>query len=296
MNKKFIIDNAYQAWIIAIQECKKICSGYISFQIKKSFVSALHNSSELFIKQIMLNSNNHDVMSIPKKNLNIEPYYSFLHSADLNLYFNTLSTSELSKFHSIQYGEIISEIDNVLAEYFLNKDSAEFKTQMQLLQELRNNETHFYISTNEFLNEQQFTELYNFMCELYKVIEYYELLPFWGKPIGEHSNLWFDFKPMKRCVTFYELIKYSPKNKKIAENIDEEICPYNLYTSTYYICDFLYCQVDKVRENVSFNEFLIRMTSLIEHALIESTFEEIIEEDENGNMQNNSYYIFVSKF
>lgn len=62
--RRYLIDNAYEAWILAVKYCNKILDGEFSLQTKKIFVSSLHNASELFIKQIMLDNNNREIMEI----------------------------------------------------------------------------------------------------------------------------------------------------------------------------------------------------------------------------------------
>ena len=62
--KQILLDNAYEAWKNAILYHDKIKKGYSTLEYQKGFVSSLHNAVELFLKQIMLNNNDHDVDSV----------------------------------------------------------------------------------------------------------------------------------------------------------------------------------------------------------------------------------------
>ena len=48
---------------------------------------------------------------------------------------------------------------------------------LTLLNSLRNKETHFYISENEYLTDNDFIILHNLMIFFYEIMEEYELLP-----------------------------------------------------------------------------------------------------------------------
>lgn len=48
--KHILIDNALEAWAMAIQYCNYILDGKATLQYRKQFVSSLHNAVELFMK------------------------------------------------------------------------------------------------------------------------------------------------------------------------------------------------------------------------------------------------------
>ena len=64
--KQILLDNAYVAWAEAIELCNELLDGKATINNQKRFVSALHNSIELFLKQIMLDENNHNIAKLPK--------------------------------------------------------------------------------------------------------------------------------------------------------------------------------------------------------------------------------------
>ena len=64
--KHILIDNALEAWAMAIKYCNYILDRKATLQYRKQFVSFLHNSVELFIKQLMLDNNDHRVCSVKR--------------------------------------------------------------------------------------------------------------------------------------------------------------------------------------------------------------------------------------
>ena len=90
--RKILLDNAYESWSSAIEYHDYIKQGYATIKYKKQFVSSLHNAVELFLKQILLDKNDHDVAEIKKvknadmANLRAE-YYA---SHNLNQFFEDL--------------------------------------------------------------------------------------------------------------------------------------------------------------------------------------------------------------
>lgn len=52
--KKILLDNALVAWANAIRYCDQILAGKITLEVRKNFVSSLHNAVELFFKQIIV--------------------------------------------------------------------------------------------------------------------------------------------------------------------------------------------------------------------------------------------------
>lgn len=66
---------------------------------------------------------------------------------------------------------------------------------MEILQKLRNSETHFYISS-DYLSEDNFVKLHNMMIVIYKALHYYKLLPYWGRVSNssEYYHLSFNEK------------------------------------------------------------------------------------------------------
>lgn len=52
--KPILMDNAFEAWAVAICYCNDIKDGKATLQYQKNFVSSLHNAVELIMKQVML--------------------------------------------------------------------------------------------------------------------------------------------------------------------------------------------------------------------------------------------------
>lgn len=168
--KQILLENAYEAWKNAISYHDKIQNGYSSLEYQKGFVSSLHNSVELFLKQIMLNKNDHDVAWIGKvkSKEDAQLQLDYYNSKDLNEFFSNLSSCKLNKFYSIEFGNLINKIHNLIT---INEtDKNDFTTALKSLQSLRNNETHFYINENNYLSEKQFCQLHNLMIVFFKSI------------------------------------------------------------------------------------------------------------------------------
>lgn len=143
--------------------------GYITLGIQKQFVSSLHNAVELCLKQKMLDKNDTSVAEIKIKDkedaeLSVK-YFQKAEKGLLNEFFEELSKDEISKFRSIEFNQLKTKYKKLIN---INETEKElFTKSLDLLQELRNNETHFYID-NSFLSEENFCKLHNFMIVFYK--------------------------------------------------------------------------------------------------------------------------------
>ena len=168
--KQILLDNAYEAWKNAISYHDRIKNGYSSLEYQKGFVSSLHNAVELFLKQIMLNNNDHDVAWIGKvkSKKDAQLQLDYYNATDLNAYFSQLSSDDLNKYISIEYSKLIDKVNRLISVD--DKDKSDFKAALNKLKELRNNETHFYINENSYLLEDDFCKLHNFMIVFYNAI------------------------------------------------------------------------------------------------------------------------------
>jgi len=168
--KQILLDNAYEAWKNAISYHDKIKKGYSTLEYQKGFVSSLHNAVELFLKQIMLNNNDHDVAWIGKvkSKKDAQLQLDYYNATDLNAYFSQLSSDDLNKYISIEYSKLIDKVNRLISVD--DKDKSDFKAALNKLKELRNNETHFYINENSYLLEDDFCKLHNFMIVFYNAI------------------------------------------------------------------------------------------------------------------------------
>ena len=224
--KPVLMDNAFEAWAAAIRYCNDIKDGKTTLQYQKNFVSSLHNAVELIMKQMLLNNNDHRVAEVrtPRTKVDAKLLLDYFKATDLNRFFHSLSNDKLSKFHTIQFNELISSHRKIFGSSL--EPGETLKTELELLQRLRNNETHFAIRQSDFLSEEDFCILHNFMIRFYKImkswhpndednIELY-ILPYWGDPIGADSVYSFEHELLE---TFsYEV---AIRNSKLAKEIAE---------------------------------------------------------------------------
>lgn len=215
--KKILLDNAYSAWSSAIRCCEALLAGKATLQIRKDFVSNLQNAVELFMKQIMLDKMDFRVAVVKNGKDDGEPAKSYYNAADLNAFFEQADDDTAKHFYSIEFNEIIKLHRKVLDGYLGANQT--FKPVLELLARLRNSETHFYIKANQFLNDNEFMELHNFMVEFYKVMEHFKLLPYWGEPTREHRHLKFDKTPLA-SFSYVAVLRDIPLVKKIAVEAD----------------------------------------------------------------------------
>ena len=169
--KPILMDNAFEAWAAAIRYCNDIKDGKATLQYQKNFVSSLHNAVELIMKQMLLNNNDHKVAEIrkPTNEADAKLLLDYYKSTNLNCFFDSLSDGELSKFHTIQFSDLISQHKKIFGSSLHSRET--LKTELELLQQLRNNETHFMIRQGSFLSEKDFLVLHNFMVRFYKIIK-----------------------------------------------------------------------------------------------------------------------------
>ena len=224
--RPILMNNAFEAWAAAIRYCNDIKDGKATLQYQKNFVSSLHNAVELIMKQMLLNSNDHKVAEVrkPTNQSDAKLLLEYFQATDLNCFFDSLSDDDLSKFHTIQFSDLISQHKKIFGSSLQSKET--LKTELELLQQLRNNETHFMISQDSFLSEENFRVLHNFMIRFYKImkdwcpvnsddIELY-ILPYWGDPAGADSVYEFNCNAMQ-SFSYESAVRNSKLAKAIAE-------------------------------------------------------------------------------
>ena len=216
--RQILLDNAYESWKSAVINHDRIMQGFSSLYYKKTFVSSLHNSIELFLKQLMLNANKRDVASLYKKSKSLFPDLEMAYNTatNLNVFFRSLSVSELNAFHSINFEKLIKN-----HEELLNTHGNSYNSELALLQRLRNNETHFYINANDYLSEGEFVKLHNFMINFFQNAMKNNLFP--------------------RAIVNFDDMKYTLSDEDVAMNINWE-----------YLESFSY--IDALKENKLFLE------------------------------------------
>ena len=104
---------------------------------------SLHNAVELIMKQMLLNDNDHRVAEVrkTKNEADAKLLLDYFKATDLNSFFDTLSNEDLSKFNTIQFNELISLHKKLFGRSLAQGES--LKTELELLQKLRNNEPTF---------------------------------------------------------------------------------------------------------------------------------------------------------
>ena len=274
--KKILLPNAYEAWMEAIHYAGQLDDGICTLGAKKKFVASLHNAVELFLKQQMLNKNDHRVARVNNIDSSGEPQKSFLNATDLNLYFGNLSRDERNKFYSIEFKDLIN---------IVNKDlfpDHTFSSPLKVLNKLRNEETHFYIKSEDYLTDQEFELFYNFMIEFYHALEDAKLMPWaFGHPHAgmEESRLMFNRLEL-RNFSYKKALRKSDTVKKIKELFHDDPIPWDIVSEPYSCCDWFYCtnsvengeHVDHAAElGISFEKFLDYIYSLIECDLIHTS-------------------------
>lgn len=182
MIEKILIANAREAWTQACIYLEHILRGYVTLHYKKTFVSTLHNSVELLMKQRMLDLNDYRVARVTKVDSNGSPAKEYYSCEDLNLYFKKNGTKDKkgkTQFYSIEFNELRQLHKDLFRDYY-NKFPNEVQTinkGITLLGNLRNEETHFYVNDIDFLNGSEFKELQMFMISFSKTLDFYGLLP-----------------------------------------------------------------------------------------------------------------------
>ncbi len=227
--KPILIENAFEAWAAAIRYCDDIKDGKATLQYQKKFVSSLHNAVELIMKQMLLNNNDHKVAEVRKvkDEISAQLMLDYFKATDLNRYFATLSSDELSKFCTIQFNELISLHKKLFGSSL--EEGETLKTELELLQRLRNDETHFMIRQGSFLSEEDFCTLHNFMIRFYNIMETWcpvnkddhemYILPYWGDPAGADSVYGFNRESLQN-FSYENAVRNSSLARKIAKLLE----------------------------------------------------------------------------
>lgn len=288
--KKILLDNALESWSIAVKYCKYIKSGMVTLHYQKTFVSSLHNSVELFLKQIMIDNNNHRVANLRKvKNeadatLQLE-YYK---SKELNSFFKELDDEERYKFYSIGFDELVEKSNSLLKDILKSINIASIKSELEILQRLRNSETHFYISF-DYLSEENFVKLHNMMIVIYKALHYYKLLPYWGRVpnFSEYYHLSFNEKE----ITAFSY-KTAVINSSIAKSLKEvfSVKLYDFSYNSFYITEQYFNEIKNNGHKIyyDFNDVLAVVQMLNKYNLIECKDEVIQDGEDFGDGQMSS--------
>lgn len=260
--KKILLDNALESWSVAVEYCRYIKSGLSTLHYKKTFVASLHNAIELFFKQIMLDNNDHKVIDKPnvKNAVNAQLCLNFYNSNDLNEFFLELSCEERNNFHSINF-DYFKDNKKVYKKTLDRMGIDSIKGSLQTLQNLRNNETHFFISAKDYLSEEQFVDLHNLMIIVFNIMEDYVLLPAFGSFLNERYRHLIFVEDKLESFSYFDALKESKITQSIIDNLNNK--EYGLSFDDPFTFAELY--FDNVKNSkFNFNEVLAISTLLSE--------------------------------
>ena len=261
--KQILLDNAYVAWAEAIELCNELLDGKATINNQKRFVSALHNSIELFLKQIMLDENNHNIAKLPKVDSieTSELSLKYYQSNDLNKFFKELSNEQRQLFHSIAFNEFYNRNH---IDFSINQSY--FKECLKKLNNLRNDEMHFYIDKHNFLSEENFIMLHNFM------IKFREYLVF--KKVIYNNYKAFDndihFTELKE-FSYFESLWENPIRKMLSGLLDDSL-EYAKYGNSFELAVAIWKNHPHISN--SFNELWSVIENMIKFGMIEYEFTE----------------------
>ena len=297
MSEKILIDNARESWSQACIHCNLILDGYVTLQYKKMFISMLHNSVELLIKQRMLDVNDFRVARINRIDATGAPATAYYQATDLNDYFKRNGTKDntgKSIFYSIEFKEFHKIHKEIFSDFYnANSDSSsEISGGLTLLAGLRNDETHFYVNAIDFLNGSQFKQLQKFMIEFSKVMDYYGLLPSYSY----NTTLKIRPNPNIPEKSDYKLFLRNNKDvKAIAQYLHGK--RFKNTTDPFEIIDYLYFSTNFDRKTIScsYEDAISLMTGVIQYGLVKIKEHKIQTKDENGNGMVSLEYIFEFK-
>lgn len=288
--KKILLDNALESWSIAVKYCKYIKKGMVTLHYQKTFVSSLHNSVELFLKQIMIDNHNHRVANLckVKNEADATLQLEYDKSKELNRFFRELDDEEKYRFRSIGFYKLVENSDSLLKELLKSINVASIKSELKILQKLRNSETHFYI-TSDYLSEADFVKLHNLMIIIYKALQHYKLLPYLGRVpnFSEYYHLSFN---EKEITTFS--YKTAVINSSIAKSL-KEVFPVKLYDfscNSFYITEQYFNEIKNngLQIYYDFNDVLAVVQMLNKYNLIECKDEVIQDGEDLGDGQMSS--------
>lgn len=263
--KRILLDNALVSWVNAIRYCDHILAGKITLEVKKNFISSLHNAVELFLKQIMLDNCDYRVAEPRKVEADGAPAKAFYAATDLNAYFEHLDSDTRNKFMSIEFSSLIENHKKLLDSFM--QSNTPFTNELRLLNRLRNNETHFYIGWDEYLTESEFCTLHNFMADFYQVLHDYDLLPFWGTAGDEHKKLCFDRTPLK-SFTYKNAVKKSPMVNAIEQAANGMEFEGYAPSTAYEMASAIASELDVITD-IQFDELWVYVEVLDQMGMIE---------------------------
>lgn len=162
----------------------------------------------------------------PKDEIEKKLKFDYSKATNLNRFFAALSNDEISRFKTIPFYKLIDSHKKLFGSSLENGKS--LKTDLKLLQRLRNNETHFMIRQGSFLSEDDFRTLHNFMVQFYKIMKKWN--PVNGGDLESSIFLWWYWYSPDKDDSMYEFecellqdFSYvsAVRNSKLAKDIAE---------------------------------------------------------------------------
>ena len=276
----------------AVRCADALHDGRATLQKKKQFVSSLHNAVELFTKQYMLDICDYGVVE-PKKisKKNIDLYSRFFAAIELNQFFLGLTNDELQTFFTIEFSQLNERIKEMITP-------PSWGDAFSTLKNLRNEQTHFYIHPDDFLKNEQFISLYNFMIDFYNGIKVKNYLPFcwWSDEETEDNEkkYMFDRTRLDSNFSFKSALCSSSIAKEIKKKLDnqevqQKFSEYSTVLAAYLIEK---CNLDSMNDYETLVDYLEMMNQygLIEYESITDERPSILWENdgtaiEEDNMQ-----------
>ena len=301
MSEKILIANAREAWSQACIYCNKILDGYVTLQYKKNFVSMLHNSVELLLKQRMLDINDYRVVKIKKIDSNGEPAKDYYASYNLNDFFKTNRTKDKngkSLYYSIEFHEFHDLHKEIFQSYYDNDQTciSIISSSLTLLEDLRNDETHFYINSIDFLNGSQFKQLATFMISFSRILDFYELLPTYSNSVTNKNNVTNKIKPNFSLPERSDYRLFLKKNTdliKIANYLNGKASRGKC--DAFDIVDFLWFNTsfDTSDLNCSYSDAISLLTGAVQYNLVKIKSKS--EKNDDGTINKYDIYEFNFK-
>ncbi len=278
------------SWQIAVYNCKLILDGLIDSTQQKLFVSSLQNAIEIGCKQIMIDECDYRVVDYGLKRMDSSLAQAYLSSTDLNAFFGALDSDTLSKLYSIEFNEIV----DIFSKKIDSEKGVNLKDQLNVLKKLRNNETHFYIDSSNYLPFSSFKklcELLNFFFQYFveknvldrkwfgKTAEDNEdqLIRFDISEYSFHSYQYF----VKNSNTNLYILKFFPLFNE-TNRLDGVVLEFKDAEDVYSVAYSVFNaeqEVERTNFFVNFNEFYRRFKILEEERLIQ------IEQDYGGGFR-----------
>lgn len=247
---RYLSRHIEHAWIDMMSNHNLILGGVTDLIARKEFVSSLQNVIELIFKQYLIDRNDHSILTwtsdaTKKKTLwqrfigkeidtRSDEQIAFELETDLNSYFTSVPSRGNNK--TIGFEKLIKKICKIIRER--NPDFV--KTNLKLLQKLRNNETHFYID-DTYLSFDEFKSLRDLIKDVYEYLESDMFLGFFGNPFKKNRNYlkYFDYNILT-VNSYSDLVINSDTNNDILVELGDfsSVAPHGITID--------YCEPDDI--------------------------------------------------